>query len=70
MDASPVESDTAKAMEKGSKMYQELRKRGAPEGVARKVANNSRCWWRNSGKQINVAMTIAYFDDLGAPRLV
>ena len=59
-----------KQWKRGSKMYGELVKLGAAEGVARRVATNSRCWWRNSGKQINMVMTITYFDGIGAPRLV
>jgi group II intron reverse transcriptase/maturase len=54
---------------RGSTMYRELMKLGAPEGVARKVAANSRCWWRNSDGHINMVLTIKYFDELGAPRL-
>lgn len=54
----------------GRVMYRELLRLGATEGVARKVAANSRCWWGNAGKQANGALTIAYFDRLGAPRLV
>ena len=54
----------------GRTINRELRKLGASEDVAKRVAGNSRCWWRNSGKQLNMVMTIAYFDELGAPRLV
>jgi len=42
---------------------------GASEADARKVAANSRCWWRNSRPALNRAMPIAYFDRLGVPRL-
>jgi len=54
---------------RGSTMYRELLKLGAPEGVARKVAANSRCWWRNSDGHIQMVLTIKYFDGIGAPRL-
>jgi len=37
--------------------------------VARRIAANSRRWWRNSGKLLNSVLTIAYFDRLGLPRL-
>ena len=37
--------------------------------VARRVAANSRCWWRNSGKLLNSVLTLAWFDRLGLPRL-
>jgi RNA-directed DNA polymerase len=33
------------------------------------VAQNARCWWRNSAGEINRVLTIAYFDKLGVPRL-
>jgi RNA-directed DNA polymerase len=54
----------------GRTINRELRKLGASEDVAKRVAGNSRCWWRNSGKHLNMVLTIAYFDRLGAPRLV
>ena len=50
-------------------MYRELKTMGASEEDARKVAGNSRCWWRNSRMRLNRAMPIAYFDRLGVPRL-
>jgi hypothetical protein len=42
---------------------------GASEQVARRVAANSHCWWRNSDGEIKRVLTIAYFDKLGVPRL-
>ena len=42
---------------------------GTLPSVARQVAANSRRWWRNSDKLLNCALTIAYFDRLGVPRL-
>ena len=54
----------------GRTINRELRKLGASEDFAKRVAGNSRCWWRNSGKHLNMVLTIAYFDRLGAPRLV
>jgi RNA-directed DNA polymerase len=50
-------------------MYRELKALGASETVARRVAGNSRRWWRNSAKQLNMMLTIAYFDRLRVPRL-
>jgi hypothetical protein len=52
------------------KMYWKLRKLGAPQGVAKRIAGNSRCWRRNSGERLNMVMTIEYFDKLGASRPV
>ena len=54
---------------RGTTMHRELLALGASEGAARKVAANSRCWWRNSCQSANLAMPIAYFDRLGVPRL-
>ena len=54
---------------RGTTMYRELRALGAPHDVARRVAANSRRWWRNSGKLLNSVLTIDHFDRLGLPRL-
>ncbi|MBD5802237.1 Group II intron-encoded protein LtrA [Azoarcus sp. Aa7] len=54
---------------RGTTMYRELKAMGASDADARKVAANSRCWWRNSRQALNRAMPIAYFDRLGVPRL-
>lgn len=58
-----------KQWKKGSTIYRELKKLGAGDAIAAKVAGNSRCWWRNSRGQINMVLTIAHFDKLGLPRL-
>jgi RNA-directed DNA polymerase len=58
-----------KHWKRGRTMYRELRNLGAPERVARRVAGNSRCWWRNSNGEIKRILTIAYFGRLGVPRL-
>jgi RNA-directed DNA polymerase len=58
-----------KQWKRGSTMYRELRALGASAHVARRVAANSRCWWRNSAKLLNSVLTIAWFDRLGLPRL-
>ena len=50
-------------------MYRELRNLGAAGQVARRVAGNSRCGWRNSNGEIERVSTTAYFDKLGVPRL-
>ena len=54
---------------RGTTMYRELLALGASQADARRVAANSRCWWRNSRMALNRAMPIAYFDRLGVPRL-
>lgn len=58
-----------KQWRRGKTMYRELLALGAHLTVARRIAANSRCWWRNSAKLLNSVLTIAYFDRLGLPRL-
>jgi group II intron reverse transcriptase/maturase len=58
-----------KQWRRGTTMYRELRRRGAPEDVALRIATNSRRWWRNSGMQLNIALPNSDFDRLGIPRL-
>jgi len=58
-----------KQWKRGTTMYRELRRMGAPDDVACRVAANSRRWWRNSAKLLNSVLTIAWFDRLGLPRL-
>ncbi len=58
-----------KHWKRGTTIYRELRRRGLSEAGARRVAANSRRWWKNSGRLINVAFPIRYFDELGVPRL-
>jgi group II intron reverse transcriptase/maturase len=53
----------------GSTIHRELRRLGASDAVAQRVAGNSRSWWRNSDGDIKRVLTIAYFDHLGVPRL-
>lgn len=50
-------------------IYRELKARGASDDVAKQVAGNSRRWWRNSDRLLKTVLTIAYFDQLGVPRL-
>ena len=54
---------------RGTTMYRELLKLGAAPSVAKRVAANSRRWWRNSDRFLNTVLTIAYFDRLGVPGL-
>lgn len=58
-----------KQWKRGKAMYRELLAMGAKPKFARRIAANSRRWWRNSGKSLNGILTIAYFDQLGLPRL-
>lgn len=58
-----------KQWKRGTTMYRELRALGASDTVARRVAANSRRWWRNSNHLLKTVLTVAYFDSLGVPRL-
>ena len=58
-----------KQWRRGSTIYRELINLGAVEHVAKRVAQNARCWWRNNAGELNRVLTIAYFDKLGLPRL-
>lgn len=50
-------------------IYRALKALGAAPSVAKRVAGNSRCWWRNSDGLLKTVMTIRHFDRLGVPRL-
>jgi RNA-directed DNA polymerase len=52
----------------GTTIYRELRKLGASDEVACRVAGNARRWWHNSSLGVNRVLTVAYFDRLGVPR--
>jgi group II intron reverse transcriptase/maturase len=58
-----------KHWKRGRTIYRDLMTLGAAEEVARRVAANSRRWWRNSAGELNRVLTISYFDRLGVPRL-
>jgi group II intron reverse transcriptase/maturase len=58
-----------KQWKRGKTIFRELRTLGASVVVAHRVAANSRRWWCNSGKLLNSALNLAWFDALGLPRL-
>lgn len=58
-----------KHWKRGKSVYRELRTLGASSEVARRVAANSRRWWRNSGLLLNSVLTQSWMDKLGIPRL-
>ena len=58
-----------KQWKRGKTMYRELRAMGAKPEIARRVAANSRRWWRNSGMLLNAVLTLKWADALGIPRL-
>lgn len=55
--------------QRGITIYRELKARGATHEVATQVAANGRRWWRNSAKLLNGVLPIAWFDQMGLPRL-
>jgi len=58
-----------KHWKRGKSMHRELLTLGATPVVARRVAADSRCWWRNSDRLLKTVLTIEYYDRLGVPRL-
>ena len=58
-----------KHWKRGTTMYPALCALGARPAVARRIAANSRRWWRNSGLLLNSILDLAWFDRLGLPRL-
>lgn len=55
--------------ERCATIYRELLRRGLSATAAKKIADNSRRWWKNSGMTINIAFPIRDFDGFGLPRL-
>ena len=53
----------------GATLLAEIRKIGASEAQAARVAGNACRWWHNSRLELNRLMPIAYFDHIGVPRL-
>lgn len=58
-----------KHWKRGKTIYKALSAMGANPDVARRVAANSRRWWRNSGMLLNSVLTLNWMDALGVPRL-
>ena len=58
-----------KHWKRGTTMYRELLAMGAKPDLARRIAANSRCWWRNSGMALNAVLTRKWLAQLGAPSL-
>lgn len=58
-----------KQWKRGRTVFRELRRRGVAPDAARQVAGNTRCWWRNAGMLIHLALPTSDFDRLGVPRL-
>jgi group II intron reverse transcriptase/maturase len=58
-----------KQWKRGTTVYREMRRLGANDDTARRVAANARRWWRNSAKLLNTALPTSYYDRMGIPRL-
>ena len=58
-----------KQWKRGTTIYREMRRLGANEDAARRVAANSRRWWRNSAKLLHTALPMSHYDRMGVPRL-
>jgi group II intron reverse transcriptase/maturase len=58
-----------KQWKRGPTIYRELRRRGAPDDAARRVAGNSRRLWKNSAMLLNIALPNSYYAEQGLPRL-
>ena len=58
-----------KQWKRATTTYRELKRLGANEDTARRVAANSRRWWRNSSLLLNTALPTSYYDRMGVPRL-
>jgi RNA-directed DNA polymerase len=58
-----------KHWKRGRVIYRELIARRMSSDVARRVAGNSRRWWRNSAMALNMALPNDLFKRLGVPQL-
>jgi group II intron reverse transcriptase/maturase len=58
-----------KQWKRGTTVYREMKRLGAIEDAARRVAANSHRWWRNSSLLLNTALPNSYYDRMGVPRL-
>ena len=58
-----------KQWKRGTTVYREMRRLGANDETARRVAANARRWWCNSAKLLNTALPTSYYDRMGVPRL-
>jgi len=58
-----------KHWKRGRVIYRELVARGMSPDAARRVAGNSRRWWRNSAMALNMALPDDLIRRLGVPKL-
>jgi len=57
-----------KQWKRGTTMYRELRRLGASDAVAKRVAVSSCRWWRNRRMALNGVLSVRYFDRPDVPR--
>jgi group II intron reverse transcriptase/maturase len=57
-----------KQWKRGKTVFRELKRLGADDASARRVASNTTSWWRDSRMTLNRLLPNAYFDRLGVPR--
>ena len=58
-----------KQWKRGTTIYRGMTRLGANADAARRVAANSRRWWKNSAQLLNTALPASYYDRIGIPRL-
>jgi len=58
-----------KQWKRGRTIYREAKRLGANQDAALQAARASRRWWWNSSKLLHVALSDAYYDRNGVPRL-
>ena len=58
-----------KQWKRGPTIYREMKRLGASDEAARRVAANSRSWWGNSAKLLNRAIPNSFFAANGVPTL-
>ena len=58
-----------KQWKRGPRVYAELRKLGVAPSDAKRVAANTRRWWRNSAMLMQLGLDTRYYDRMGVPRL-
>jgi len=57
-----------KQWRRGTTIFRKLRQLGVNADQAAIVAGHAKRWWLTSAKSLNVALPVAYFDQLGVPR--
>jgi hypothetical protein len=69
MDPPQAAGAATQTRKRGPRVYAELRKFGVAPSVAKRVAANTRRWWRNSAMLVQLSPDARYYDRMGVPRL-